>query len=116
MAQIDLLMLDMPNIPDDSVPEGKDESENVIIKEYGKITSTNELDHLEIATDIDTDLASKLLRNDKMVENIKQRHPLKKYLNPKEVADMAEFLISSKSSSISGQIFEMDCGIVSFKI
>ena len=39
---------------------GKDESENVIIKEYGKITSTNELDHLEIATDIDTDLASKL--------------------------------------------------------
>lgn len=64
----------------------------------------------------DTDLASKLLRNDKMVENIKQRHPLKKYLNPEEVADMAEFLISSKSSSVSGQIFEMDCGIVSFKI
>ncbi len=64
----------------------------------------------------DTDLASKLLRNDKMIENIKQRHPLKKYLNPNEVADMAEFLISKKSSSISGQIFEMDCGIVSFKI
>lgn len=64
----------------------------------------------------DTDLASKLLRNDKMIENIKQRHPLKKYLNPTEVADMAEFLISSKSSSLSGQIFEMDCGIVSFKI
>ena len=60
MSQIDSLMLDMPNIPDDSVPEGKDESENVVIKEYGKITSTNELDHLEIATDIDTDLASKL--------------------------------------------------------
>ena len=60
IRQIDSLMLDMPNIPDDSVPEGKDESENVIIKEYGKITSTNELDHLEIATDIDTDLASKL--------------------------------------------------------
>ena len=60
MSQIDSLMLDMPNIPDDSVPEGKDESENVIIKEYGKIISTNKLDHLEIATDIDTDLASKL--------------------------------------------------------
>ncbi|GIS05129.1 MAG: hypothetical protein CM15mP108_2330 [Gammaproteobacteria bacterium] len=60
MSQIDSLMLDMPNIPDDSVPEGKDESENVVIKEYGKIISTNELDHLEIATDIDTDLASKL--------------------------------------------------------
>ena len=60
ISQIDSLMLDMPNIPDDSVPEGKDESENVVIKEYGKIISTNELDHLEIATDIDTDLASKL--------------------------------------------------------
>ena len=60
MSQIDSLMLDMPNIPDDSVPEGKDESENIVIKEYGSIISTNELDHLEIATDIDTDLASKL--------------------------------------------------------
>jgi NAD(P)-dependent dehydrogenase (short-subunit alcohol dehydrogenase family) len=64
----------------------------------------------------DTDLASKLLRNEKMVENITQRHPLKKYLNPEEVANMAEFLVSEKAASLSGQIFEMDCGIVSFKI
>ncbi len=64
----------------------------------------------------DTGLASKLLRNDKMIQNITERHPLKKYLNPEEVADMAEFLISDKAASISGQIFEMDCGIVSFKI
>ena len=46
MSQIDSLMLDMPNIPDNTVPEGKDESENVVIKEYGKIISTNDLDHL----------------------------------------------------------------------
>jgi NAD(P)-dependent dehydrogenase (short-subunit alcohol dehydrogenase family) len=64
----------------------------------------------------DTELASKLLRNDKMIENITQRHPLKKFLNPEEVADMADFLLSSKSASISGQVFEMDCGIVTFKI
>lgn len=64
----------------------------------------------------DTDLASKLLRNDKMIENITERHPLKKFLSPEEVADMAEFLLSKNSSSISGQVFEMDCGIVSFKI
>lgn len=63
-----------------------------------------------------TGLASKLLRNEKMIENITQRHPLKKFLSPEEVADMAEFLLSQKSSSVSGQIFEMDCGIVSFKI
>ncbi|MEJ6792755.1 MAG: SDR family oxidoreductase [Lacinutrix sp.] len=64
----------------------------------------------------DTTLASKLLRNEKMVENIKERHPLKKFLNPEEVANMAAFLTSEKAASISGQIFEMDCGIVSFKI
>jgi 3-oxoacyl-[acyl-carrier protein] reductase len=64
----------------------------------------------------DTELASKLLRNDKLIENMKDRHPLKKYLQPEEVADMASFLISDKAASLSGQVFEMDCGIVSFKI
>ncbi|MEL0456662.1 SDR family oxidoreductase [Flavobacteriaceae bacterium SZ-1-7] len=64
----------------------------------------------------DTDLASSLLRNEKMIEKITERHPLKKFLSPDEVADMAEFLLSDKASSVSGQIFEMDCGIVSFKI
>ena len=63
-----------------------------------------------------TDLSSKILRNEKMIENITQRHPLKKILDPVEVADMAAFLISDKAKSISGQIFEIDCGIVTFKI
>ncbi|TYB72632.1 SDR family oxidoreductase [Bizionia saleffrena] len=64
----------------------------------------------------DTDLASKLLRNEKMIENITDRHPLKKFLNPEEVANMAAFLISEKAAAISGQVLKMDCGIVSFKI
>lgn len=64
----------------------------------------------------DTQLASKLLRNEKMMNAMKERHPLKKYLAPNEVAEMATFLLSEKSSAISGQIFELDCGIVSFKI
>lgn len=64
----------------------------------------------------DTGLADKLLRNDKMKEKITERHPLKKYLNPEEVAYMAEFLLSNKTASITGQIFEMDCGIVSLKL
>lgn len=63
-----------------------------------------------------TELASKLLRNERMIENIKERHPLKKFLEPSEVASMAKFLISEDAKSISGQIFELDCGIVSFKI
>ena len=64
----------------------------------------------------DTELASKLLRNDRMIDNMNERHPLKKFLQPKEVADMAGFLLSEKAASMSGQIFEMDCGIVSFKL
>jgi len=64
----------------------------------------------------DTQLASKLLRNDSMVEKMNERHPLKKFLQPEEVADMAAFLLSDKAASLSGQIFEMDCGIVSFKL
>ena len=63
-----------------------------------------------------TELAFKLLRNDRMKENICDRHPLKKYLDPQEVADMAQFLISEKATSISGQIFDLDCGLVSVKI
>lgn len=64
----------------------------------------------------DTDLASKLLRNDKMKAHMIERHPLKKYLDPLEVAAMAEFLISDKALSITGQIFDLDCGIVTVKI
>ena len=63
-----------------------------------------------------TELASKILRNEKVLENMIERHPLKKILSASEVAKMAKFLISEDGSSISGQIINMDAGIVSFKI
>ena len=53
-------LMGIPNIPHESVPVGKDESENVVIKKYGKISTNNKLDHLEISDDIDTDMAAKL--------------------------------------------------------
>lgn len=62
-----------------------------------------------------TELTSKILRNEKIIENMVERHPLKKILSPNEIAKMASFLISADSSSISGQIFNMDAGIVTFK-
>ena len=62
-----------------------------------------------------TELASKILRNEKVLENMIERHPLKKILSADEVAKMAKFLISEDGSSISGQIINMDAGIVSFK-
>lgn len=64
----------------------------------------------------ETTLAAGILRNDRMKENMIERHPMKGYLKPTEVANMANFLISDQAKSISGQIFEMDYGIVSFKI
>lgn len=64
----------------------------------------------------ETSLAAGILRNDRMKENMMERHPMKNYLKPDEVASMADYLISENAKSISGQIFQMDYGIVSFKI
>lgn len=64
----------------------------------------------------ETSLSAGILRNDRMKENMIERHPMKGYLKPEEVANMANFLISENAKSISGQIFEMDYGIVTFKM
>lgn len=64
----------------------------------------------------ETSLSAGILRNDRMKENMVERHPMKGYLKPEEVARMADFLISENAKSISGQVFEMDYGIVTFKI
>jgi len=64
----------------------------------------------------ETPLSASILRNDRMKENMIERHPLKNYLRPEEVAQMADYLISNAAGSISGQIFQMDYGLVSFKI
>jgi 3-oxoacyl-[acyl-carrier protein] reductase len=64
----------------------------------------------------ETSLSANILRNDRMKENMIERHPMKNYLKPSEVAEMANYLISENAKSISGQVFEMDYGIVSFKL
>ena len=64
----------------------------------------------------ETSLSANILRNDRMKENMMERHPMKSYLKPNEVAEMVNYLISENAKSISGQVFEMDYGIVSFKI
>jgi 3-oxoacyl-[acyl-carrier protein] reductase len=64
----------------------------------------------------ETSLSANILRNDRMKENMIERHPMKNYLKPTEVAEMANYLISENAKSISGQVFEMDYGIVSFKL
>jgi len=64
----------------------------------------------------DTSLASKLLRNDAIREKMKERHPLKKILDPTEVAELAVYLLSHGSRSITGQVLKMDAGMLSIKV
>ena len=60
LDKINNFLLDIPNIPHKSVPNGNNEDDNVVIKKFGTISAKNNLDHLEITQNIDTDLAAKL--------------------------------------------------------
>ena len=60
LTDINNFLLDIPNIPRSDVPVGNNEDDNVVIKKIGDIKSTNTKDHLEITSDIDTDLAANL--------------------------------------------------------
>lgn len=53
-------MLDVPNLPDDSVPPGADEGSNKKIREYGEPVLLKGKDHLEITSMIDTESANLL--------------------------------------------------------
>ena len=56
----------------------------------------------------DTPLADKFLNNETKQEKSAERHPLKRFGKPEDSAQMASFLLSDKSSWISGQIFHVD--------
>jgi NAD(P)-dependent dehydrogenase (short-subunit alcohol dehydrogenase family) len=62
-----------------------------------------------------TPLAAKLLSNDKKIEANAERHPLKKIGSPEDIAEMAAFLLSEKSSWMTGQIMHVDGGMSSIK-
>lgn len=59
----------------------------------------------------DTPLADKFLNNETKQEKSAERHPLKRFGKPEDSANMAAFLLSDKSSWISGQIFHVDGGM-----
>jgi len=60
LESINEFLLDIPNIPDESTPNGSNENDNVLVRKVGDILSTNTVDHIDLTKKIDTDLASKL--------------------------------------------------------
>jgi seryl-tRNA synthetase len=60
LESINEFLLDIPNIPDESTPNGSNEKDNVLIRKVGDITSTNTVDHIDLTKKIDTDLAAKI--------------------------------------------------------
>ena len=63
-----------------------------------------------------TKLSKKLLSNEDKVNANKERHPLKKIGNPNEISELACFLLSEKSSWITGQNIIADGGISSLRV
>ena len=64
----------------------------------------------------DTPLAEKLLNSDAKKEKMGERHPLQRVGTSKDIAEMANFLLSDKSSWITGQVFAVDGGMSTLNI
>ena len=58
--ELEDFLLDIPNIAHKDAPIGKDESSNVVIRQVGEVNTTNSKDHIEITSDIDSELGVKL--------------------------------------------------------
>jgi NAD(P)-dependent dehydrogenase (short-subunit alcohol dehydrogenase family) len=64
----------------------------------------------------DTPLAAALLNTDEKKELNAQRHPLKKIGKPEDIAHLASFLLSEKSSWTTGQVLHVDGGMSTLKM
>lgn len=60
LESINEFLLDIPNIPDESTPNGSNENDNVLVRKVGDIISKNTVDHIDLTKKIDTDLAAKI--------------------------------------------------------
>jgi NAD(P)-dependent dehydrogenase (short-subunit alcohol dehydrogenase family) len=61
-------------------------------------------------------MADKLINTPEKLEASNNRHPLKRIGNPEDIANTIEFLLSKKSSWITGQILHVDGGMSSLKV
>ncbi len=63
----------------------------------------------------DTPLAANLLNSEQKMEANAQRHPLKRVGTVEDISEMACFLLSSKTSWITGQVLHVDGGMGNIK-
>ena len=64
---------------------------------------------------VDTKLSSRLLRTEKQVDQINERHPLKRHGKVSDIAETIDFLLSEKSSWMTGQVLKVDGGMSTIK-
>ena len=64
---------------------------------------------------VQTKLAARLFRTETQVEQMNARHPLQKFGQPKNISDAIEFLLSDKSSWMTGQVLHVDGGLSTLK-
>ena len=60
---------------------------------------------------VNTPLANRFLNNDLKIEKSANRHPLKRIGSASDIANLTDYLISDKSSWITGQIIAVDGGL-----
>ena len=65
---------------------------------------------------VDTPLSDRLLSNEKKKEAMAERHPLKRFGKPEDIANLAAFLLSDKSSWMTGQVLGADGGLSTLNI
>jgi len=63
-----------------------------------------------------TPLANKLLGNNKKKEKMDARHPLKRVAEAADIAEMTTYLLTDKSSWMTGQVIGLDGGMSSLNI
>ena len=65
---------------------------------------------------VNTKLANRFFRNEKQIELMNERHPLKRTGNTDDISNAIEFLISPNSSWITGQVINVDGGMSTLKL
>lgn len=65
---------------------------------------------------VNTPLADRLLSTPEKEKDSANRHPLKRVGKPEDIAEMAAYLLSDKSSWMSGQVIGVDGGMSSLKV